>query len=165
MKENDIVTLIKLKKEYADKNLYLNIHGVVIKILANDLLQVIFFNDKMIGDYAVIEVHKTDVKKCEEKLPFDFVKEIKQSKKVDFDKVEQKKELKLVPFNEYDVVELLVEKEIYAKHGIHKGASGCVMDDNAVDNFIEVDFSGIDENGNYYGDCISVKIDDLKKLW
>jgi len=25
-----------------------------------------------------------------------------------------------------------------------------------------VDFSGIDENGNFYGDCISVKIDDLK---
>lgn len=165
MKENDIVTLIKLKKEYADKNLYLNIHGVVIKILANNLLQVIFFNDNMIGDYAVVEVHKTDVKKCEEKLPFDFVKEIKQSKKVDFDKVEQKKELKLVPFNEYDMVELLVEKEIYAKHGVHKGAVGIVAMEGAVDDAILVDFSGIDENGNYYGDCISVKIDDLKKLW
>ena len=38
------------------------------------------------------------------------------------------------------------------------------MDNKAVQNYIEVDFSGIDENGNFYGDCISVKIDDLKVI-
>ena len=54
MKENDIVTLARLKKEYVEKNLYLNAHGVIIKILADDKLLVIFFNDKMIGDYAVV---------------------------------------------------------------------------------------------------------------
>ena len=60
------------------------------------------------------------------------------------------------------MVELIVEDEKYSKHGVHKGMCGCVMQDYAVQNYIEVDFSGIDENGNFYGDCISVKIDDLK---
>lgn len=72
----------------------------------------------------------------------------------------------LVPtaINEYDMVELLVEEERYATFGVHKGDVGCVMDNNAVQNYIEVDFSGIDKNGNYYGDCISVKINDLKVI-
>ena len=64
----------------------------------------------------------------------------------------------------YDYVELLVEDKKYSQYGIHKGDRGYVMDDNAVDNFIEVDFSELDEQGNFYGDCISVKIEDLKKL-
>ena len=38
------------------------------------------------------------------------------------------------------------------------------MDNNAIQNYIEVDFSGIDKDGNYYGDCISVKINDLKVI-
>ena len=36
--------------------------------------------------------------------------------------------------------------------------------DELEDNEILVDFSGIDENGQYYGDCISVNIDDIKKI-
>lgn len=38
------------------------------------------------------------------------------------------------------------------------------MDDNAVQDYIEVDFSRIDDKGNFYGDCISVKIEDLKVI-
>ncbi len=64
----------------------------------------------------------------------------------------------------YDRVELMVEKEKYAKFGIHKGDQGCVMGDYAVKNCIEVDFSGISENGDFYGYCILVNIDDLKKI-
>ncbi len=164
MRENDIVTLIKLKKEYAEKNLYLNAHGVIIKILTDDKLLVIFFNDKMVGDYAVVEVCRTDVKKCDEKLPLDLVKEIKQSKKFNLDKVEQKKEFKRVPFNECDVVELLVEKEEYAKYGVHKGAVGYIAIDYASGDTVLVDFSDIDTDSDFYTDCISVKIEDLKKM-
>lgn len=69
-----------------------------------------------------------------------------------------------VAINEYDMVELLVEEERYAEFGAHKGDVGRVMDNNAVQNYIEVDFSGIDKDGNYYGDCISVNINDLKVI-
>ena len=65
---------------------------------------------------------------------------------------------------EYNMVELIVEEDRYARFGIHKGDRGCVMDNNAVQDYIEVDFSGIDKNGKFYGDCISVKIDDLKVI-
>ena len=57
-----------------------------------------------------------------------------------------------------------LQKEGYSKHGIHKGDIGCVMDSNAVQGYVEVDFNGIDENNNHYGDCISVKISDLKVI-
>lgn len=65
---------------------------------------------------------------------------------------------------EYDMVELVVEDAKYSKFGIHKGGRGCVMDAKAVQNYIEVDFSGINSEGEIYGDCISVKIEDLKVI-
>ena len=64
----------------------------------------------------------------------------------------------------YDMVELLVEDEKYTRYGIHKGDRGCVMEIYSGHKDAEVDFSYIDDNGNYYGDCISVKIDDLKVI-
>lgn len=75
-----------------------------------------------------------------------------------------KKVIEPIKIKEYDMVELIVEEDRYAKFGIHKGDRGCVMDNNAVQDYIEVDFSGIDKNGKFYGDCISVKIDDLKVI-
>lgn len=38
------------------------------------------------------------------------------------------------------------------------------MDDIAVQDYILVDFGRLDENNNFYGDCISVKIDHLKLI-
>ena len=72
--------------------------------------------------------------------------------------------LEPVGIKEYDMVELINEKEKYSKFGIHKGDKGCVMDSDAVQGYIEVDFSGIDKEGNYHGDCVSVKIEDLKVI-
>ncbi len=97
-----------------------------------------------------------------EKLPTEFEKELLS--KLETLKSKAKNVIEPIALNEYDMVELLVEEERYAKFGIHKGDRGCVTDNNAVQNYIEVDFSGIDKNGNYYGDCISVKIDDLKVI-
>ena len=45
-----------------------------------------------------------------------------------------------IAINNYDTVELTVEAERYARHGIHKGDIGCVIDNDAVGNYIEVDF-------------------------
>lgn len=162
MKTNDIVTLINLKKEYKNKNLYLNVNGVVLKVLPYDNLQVLFLNDRIVGDYAVVTVNKNDVKNLNAKLPLNVVEELKNSNKLTFETVEKKQKFKELIFNECDKVELLVEDEKYAKFGAHKGDIGNIAIDYAVSDSILVDFSGIDENGNYYGDCISVKIEDLK---
>ncbi len=162
MKENDIVTLINLKKEYKERNLYLNCNGVILKILPHDKLQVIFFNDKNVGDYAVVVVDVIDVKKQDMKLPLNFIKELKNSKKVSEEKIVKKLMFKDFNLKECDRVELLVENEKYSKFGVHKGDVGYVALDYAVSNSVLVDFSRIDENGEYFVDCIEVKIDDLK---
>ena len=82
MKINDIVTLKKLKQDYKDKNLYLNVNGIILKILPYEKIQVLFLNDKIIGDYAVVEVDKTDVQKQDFTLSLDYVNELKNSTKI-----------------------------------------------------------------------------------
>ena len=62
------------------------------------------------------------------------------------------------------MVELLIEDEKYSKFGVHKGDKGCVISNYAIQNQVEVDFSWVDKNGNFYGDCIVVDVDDLKVL-
>lgn len=162
MRENDIVTLINLKKDYKNRNLYANVNGVVLKVLPYEKLQVLFLNDRIVGDYAVVIVDIEDVKKLDIKLPLDFVKELKTSNKLSEKNINGKHEFEELKFSECDLVELLVEDEKYSKFGVHKGDTGVIAIDYAVQNYVLVDFSGIDEQGEYYGDCISVKIDDLK---
>ena len=136
-------------------------HGIVVE-LNFDNADVLFFNPQNVGDYAIVNVKIMDLDLDKEKLPTEFEKELLS--KLETLKLKAKNVIEPIAINEYDMVEQLVEEERYTKFGIHKGDRGCVMDNNAVQNYIEVDFSGIDKDGNYYGDCISVKIDDLKVI-
>lgn len=157
MKKSD---LVKLKNDnYKSHNLTKDMHGIVIKT-NYDNTDVLFFNPHNVGDYAVVNIKNEDLESDKEKLPAELEKELLSAS----DDIKSKAKDVLVPtaINEYDMVELLVEEERYAEFGVHKGDVGYAMDNNAVQNYIEVDFSGIDKNGNYYGDCISVKINDLK---
>ena len=160
MKKLDLVKLIN-EKPYIKNNLQKDIHGIVVN---EDLNQtsVLFFNPQNVGQYAIVNVNIKDIVVEKETLPTNIKKELLS--KLDNILTKAKDYLEPVVINEYDMVELLVEEDRYAKYGIHKGDTGCVMDNKAVQNYIEVDFSGIDENGNFYGDCISVKIDDLKVI-
>lgn len=160
MKKLDLVKLIN-EKPYIENNLQKDMHGIVIGGNEN-MIAVLFFNPQNIGNYAMVNVRARDLIIDKEKLPDN----IKQDLLLNLDKILEKAKSYLEPIiiKEYDMVELLVEENIYSKYGIHKGDRGCVMDNKAVQDYIEVDFSGIDENGNFYGDCISVKIDDLKVI-
>ena len=159
MKKSD---LVKLKNNnYESHNLTKDMHGIVIKT-NYDNADVLFFNSHNVGEYAIVNIRKEDLESEKEKLPAELEKELLSES----DALKSRAKSVLVPvvINEYDMVELLVEEERYAKFGVHKGDVGCVMDNNAIQNYIEVDSSGIDKNGNYYGDCISVKINDLKVI-
>lgn len=155
--------LVKLKNDnpYKNFNLEKDMHGIVIEI-KYEYADVLFFNPQNVGDYAIINVKTSDLDLDKEKLPTEFEKELLS--KLDNIIVKEKNEIQPIKIKEYDIVELIVEKDRYGGFGIHKGDRGCVMDNNAVQNYIEVDFSGIDKNGEFYGDCISVKIDDLKVI-
>lgn len=160
MKKLDLVKL-KNDRPYKSHNLNKDMHGIVVDVNF-DNADVLFFNPQNVGDYAIVNVKIMDLDLDKEKLPAEFEKELLS--KLDTLKLKAKNDIEPIAINEYDMVELLVENEKYASFGIHKGDRECVMDNNAVQNYIEVDFSGIDREGNYYGDCISVKISDLKVI-
>ena len=160
MKKLDLVKL-KNSEPYKSHNVIDDMHGIVVGVI-HENAEVLFFNPHNVGDYTIVNVKTTDLDLDKEKLPIEIEKELLS--KLDTVKSKAKNILEPIAINEYDMVELLVEEERYAKFGIHKGDIGCVMDNNAVQNYIEVDFSGIDKDGNYYGDCISVKIDHLKVI-
>ena len=160
MKKLDLVKL-KNDKPFKAYNIVKGMHGIVVE-LNFDNADVLFFNPQNVGDYAIVNVKIMDLDLDKEKLPTEFEKELLS--KLETLKLKAKNVIEPIAINEYDMVELLVEEERYTKFGIHKGDRGYVMDNNAVQNYIEVDFSGIDKDGNYYGDCISVKIDDLKVI-
>ena len=159
MKKSD---LVKLKNDnYKSHNLTKDMYGIVIET-NYDNADVLFFNPHNVGDYAIVNIKNKDLEPDKEKLPTELEKELSSASNAL--KSGAKNVLVPIAINEYDMVELLVEEERYARFGVHKGDVGCVMDNNAVQNYIEVDFSGIDKDGNYYGDCISVKISDLKVI-
>ena len=160
MNKLDLIKLIN-EKPYIENNLQKDIHGIVISENANTVA-VLFFNPQNLGNYAIVNVSVRDLIIEKEKLPDNMQRELL----LNLDKILEKAKDYLEPIiiKEYDMVELLVEEDRYSKFGVHKGDRGCVMDNKAVQNYIEVDFSGIDENGGFYGDCISVKIDDLKVI-
>lgn len=160
MKKLDLVKL-KNSEPYKSHNVIDDMHGIVVGVI-HENAEVLFFNPHNVGDYTIVNVKTTDLDLDKEKLPIEIEKELLS--KLDTVKSKAKNILEPIVINEYDMVELLVEEERYAKFGIHKGDIGCVMDNNAVQNYIEVDFSGIDKDGNYYGDCISVRIDHLKVI-
>ena len=165
MKENDIVTLINLKKEYENKYLYLHTNGVVLKILPKGKARVLFLNDKIVGDYAVLEVEETDLKKEDLVLPINFVKELKTSNKISEENISKKENFEKSIFKENDLVELIIEDEKYTKYGLHTGERGVVCINYSIKNTVLVDFSGFNENGKFYdGDCVSVNIKDLKLI-
>ena len=160
MKKLDLVKLVN-EKPYMKNNLQKDMHGIVVSEDFNEIV-VLFFNPQNIGDYAVVNIRTEDIVVEKEKLPNDMQKELLS--KLDQILSKAKNYIEPITINNYDMVELLVEEDKYTKFGIHKGDRGCVMDNKAVQNYIEVDFSGVDKDGNFYGDCISVKIVDLKVI-
>ncbi len=159
MKQFDLI-ILKNEKPYKKFNLEKDMHGIVLEH-SFDTADVLFFNPKNQGDYIVIKVNTCDVLIEKEKLPENIIKEL--STKLNTI-IKAKPNLESLKIKAYDMVELLVEDNKYTKYGIHKGDKGCVMEDYAIQDYIEVDFSGINEDGEYYGDCISVKIEDLKVI-
>ena len=158
MKKLEIVRLID-DKLYQKNNLKKDMRGIVIEEKMGNF-SVLFFNPQNIGNYAIVNIFAKDIVLEKEKLPDEIQKEIW----VKLGNVLSKAPnyLEPVQIKNYDIVELIVEELKYTRFGIHKGDKGCVMDAKAVQNYIEVDFSGINDNREFYGDCISVKIEDLK---
>ena len=160
MKEFDLVKLTNAGN-YLDRGLYDGVHGMIIKTgLAES--DVMFFNDFNIGETIIVTILNGDLMVEKETLPEAIKIGIKD--KLDVDKLRQKTKFDSIDIKAYDFVELLVEDENYSKFGVHKGERGCVLEGGIIEGECLVDFTGVDNDGEIYGDCISVKVKDLKKI-
>ena len=63
---------------------------------------------------------------------------------------------------ELDSVEVLVEKEKYAKHGVHKGKQGWICDGDCIEGYWLVNFPQYGEKDDIAE--INIKEDDLLLL-
>ncbi len=63
---------------------------------------------------------------------------------------------------EMDCVEVIVEKEKYSKHGVHKGMQGWICDDRNIDNSWLINFPQCDEKDDIA--TLSIREEDLKEI-
>lgn len=160
MKIYDFVELINSLEYLEEKGIFKESKGTIIK-LENNIAAVLFFNEKNMGDYAVANVNTKFLKTIGEFPTGELINLNNFIKNLDQEKHDK---LKYPNIKEFDLVELLIEDEKYSKFGVHKGNKGCVISNYAIQNQVEVDFSWVDKNGNFYRDCIVVDVDDLKVL-
>ncbi len=160
MKIYDFVELISSLDYLEEKGIHKGSKGTIVELKNNNAF-VVFFNEKNMGDYAFANVETKFLKTIGE-----FPKENLDKLKVFIKNLDYNKNIQFTDVNmkEYDLVELLVEDERYTKFGVHKGDRGCVISNCAIQNKVEVDFSWVDKEGNFHGDCIVVNIKDLKVI-
>lgn len=161
MNKFKIVKMKSLKKEYERYNLSLNELGLIID-QTSELATVLFFNRLNLGDYALTEIFLKDLIEVGAELPEEFAIEVEGYIKDNLDKIKKKTRLDNIDFKEFDCVELIVSKEKYIEQGIKKGDTGIIASDKIVKNSVLVDFSS--SNTQKFLDCISVDIQDLKKI-
>ena len=162
MKKYDIVKLTKLDDKLLNLNLYLNTNGIVLES-DNVSSKVLFLNDEILGDYAVVTVNNDFLEKENFVLTNEMLKICKEEEirtKIN----NKKNRFNKLKFKENDTVQLVVDREEYAKYGIYKGDKGIVAIDYSIDNSILVDFFKLYEDENYCGECVSVRLQDLEKV-
>ncbi len=151
----DDIELNRDVKDLSERDIHKGCHGTIVK-LGKEKSLIIFYNSKDLGDYAFAWaenscldfVCKMDIeimKKFSERIA-----ELDPARKLRFEETN---------LQEYDSVELIVEKPVYAKHGAHKGMIGTILDSEKIDGSWLVYFpdeTGADAIG------ISVKEIDLK---
>ncbi len=149
---------IKLNTELEElsvKGIHKGETGLLIEIDASSCM-VMFLNSLNYGDYAFVRVNKKYLNVCD----FKYGKDVEELKRMVKSKDLTKDSFKPQKFLEYDCVELVVEKEKYAKYGVHKGAKGAVMENYCIDGCYYVIFT--DYNTGYDIADLSVHEDDLK---
>jgi hypothetical protein len=158
MQKYDIVRLKDGADKYADSGIQGGEIGTVVDTLGARRL-VMFFNKKDHGDYACVWTNDDDLLYLNG-MPEEVKKWIDDIvRREDFS---AHKAFRRSDIKEYDQVEVVAEKEAYARQGVHKGMRGVVMTDHAIDGKWYVIFSE-DGTGRDIADCV-IDGDDLKRI-
>jgi len=158
-----VIKLINLNSEYIKHNLYLNCLGIVLSE-NKDFAKILFINEQILGDYAILDVNKKDIEEQLTEIPTQYLKLLNINDKINDDNFMQKHSFKIKQFNEGDMVKLITRKEKYIKNDVYKNDIGIVVSNYLVKNEVLVDFTKCDNLGVCSGNCISVNINDLIKI-
>ena len=141
LEEYDGVHLNREVEELAACGIHKGCRGVIIKLGEKRSL-VLFYNPEDLGDYAYAWANNDDLEYYRKLL--DHIKKEMMQKMAteDFTKKLRFEETHL---QEYDLVRVLVEKEQYAKRGVHKGMEGTILEPEKIDGGWMVYFA--DETG------------------
>lgn len=130
MRLYDDIRLNEEIAELAQKGIHKEYHGLIVGI-DGDIFTVCFFNPYNHGEIAYVKVDKKYLR-YSSRSPDHIIREMEGF----FPNVDMEKHTCLTECDvkEYDVVELLVEKDEYAIEGVHKGTYGTVLFPYAIEN-------------------------------
>ena len=129
MKEYSCARLKEDVDYLAAKNIRKGCNCMVIERLPNKDWIAVFFNPQNSGDYAVAAV-KEEYLTEKTPLPSGIADELKKAaNRPDFFEHTELKQMRLM---EHDTVELIAEKDKYARFGAHKGMPGMVISERAI---------------------------------
>ena len=111
-----IVRLKKETEEYKALGLNKDSLGLIVSEKESQCVT-LFFNNSNQGDFLVRLINKSDLAETDSNLPESLCLELEKNILNDFDNFTNKDAFNNNPFNECDHVELIVEKEKYARYG------------------------------------------------
>ena len=155
-----IVKLKNLKEEHKKVGLDNGTLGLLLNEKKSQCL-IMFFNHINQGDYLISFINKEHLEITDMVLPEKLSSELEEYIQNNADKIANKNNFEEIPFNEYDQVELIVDKEKYSKYGLRKGDKGIIASNKATKNKILVDFGKETED---FDGFISVDFEDIKKV-
>lgn len=150
MEVGRVVRLKTDNKDFSADGIKKGCFGVVVA--ANNGLTVLFVNESNIGDYAIRSVDESDLEITNEVVPNEYLYEIEKMM-TDSNRASHTS-LKSAKFKEYDEVEVIVEKDIYAKEGVYKGMQGTIIEKYAMQSKWYVIFTDMQTGCDIADICI-----------
>lgn len=150
MRLYDNVILIKEVDELSKKGIHKDYDGVIVK-MDGDVYTVCFYNSYNHGESAYAKVHKRHLAFTMRDSDH-IIREMEGF----FPNVDMEKHTRLTECDvkEYDVVELLVEKDEYAIEGVHKGTYGTVLFPYAIENKWDILFFNVGDDQHEVELCV-----------
>ena len=146
MKLWDEVELIEDIKELNEKGIFKGYGGTIVKVYENSYL-VWFSHPKNMGEFAFAKVKKEYLEfKFSKIFSDDIIAEMQEAmESIDLSKYSS---LSIVNIEEYDKIELLVDKPEYNEEGVFKGMTGCVLQSYAINGKWAILFDNVGEETN-----------------
>ncbi|MBQ7924080.1 MAG: hypothetical protein IJ329_02100 [Clostridia bacterium] len=137
MKLYDNIKLTAEIAELAQNGIHKGYSGLIVKC-EGDIYTVCFYNPYNFGEKAYAKVNKKFLvfsSRSDKRIIQELEGYLQNVKMEKYTKLSE------CDVQEYDAVELIVEKPKYAIAGVHKGDRGCVNSTYAIDNHWEIIFS------------------------